>query len=55
MIVFSSKGSRPLENMMSGGDLDGDVYMIMWDKDLVEGAKKGYPKKKEAEKREKQR
>jgi RNA-dependent RNA polymerase len=55
VIVFPCRGSRPLQNMMSGGDLDGDVYMIMWDKDLVQGAKKGYPDKKAAEKREKER
>ena len=27
-IVFSSKGSRPLPNMLSGGDLDGDLFQI---------------------------
>jgi hypothetical protein len=54
VIVFPSKGSRPLQNMMSGGDLDGDVYMIMWDRDLVQGAKEGYPAKKAAEQRAKE-
>ena len=39
VIVFPSKGARPLQNMISGGDLDGDVYMCIWDKDLVDAVK----------------
>mmetsp|Transcript_29111 Transcript_29111/g.43875 ORF Transcript_29111/g.43875 Transcript_29111/m.43875 type:complete len:111 (-) Transcript_29111:1382-1714(-) len=35
VIVFSSKGDRPPPNMMSGGDLDGDVYFITWDEELL--------------------
>ena len=35
VIVFPAKGARPLQNMMSGGDLDGDVYMIIWDQKIV--------------------
>ena len=33
-IVFSSKGERDLPSMLSGGDLDGDLYNIIWDKSL---------------------
>jgi RNA-dependent RNA polymerase len=36
VIVFSSKGHRPEQNKISGGDLDGDVYMTIWDKEFVE-------------------
>ena len=39
VIVFPTKGDRPLQNKMSGGDLDGDVYMCIWDKQLVDGVK----------------
>lgn len=35
VIVFSSQGIRPEQHKMSGGDLDGDVYMCIWDKELV--------------------
>ena len=35
VIVFPTKGKRPLQNMMSAGDLDGDVYMCIWDEALV--------------------
>ena len=35
VIVFPVVGERPLQNQMSGGDLDGDVYMIIWDEKLV--------------------
>lgn len=31
VVVFSSKGKRPVCNMMAGGDLDGDVYFVSWD------------------------
>lgn len=30
VVVFPSTGERPLCNMMSGGDLDGDVYFVCW-------------------------
>jgi len=30
VVVFPSTGDRPLCNMMSGGDLDGDVYFVCW-------------------------
>lgn len=36
VVVFSSKGERPSCNMMAGGDLDGDVYFVGWDKELVD-------------------
>ncbi|KAH6976978.1 RNA dependent RNA polymerase-domain-containing protein [Ilyonectria sp. MPI-CAGE-AT-0026] len=32
-IVFSQKGTRDLPSMLSGGDLDGDIYNIIWDRD----------------------
>lgn len=32
-IVFSQKGERDLPSMLSGGDLDGDRYYIIWDPD----------------------
>ncbi len=35
VVVFSRKGSQPDQNKMSGGDLDGDVYTVIWDRDLV--------------------
>ncbi|CDW77053.1 rna-directed rna polymerase [Stylonychia lemnae] len=36
VIVFSSKGDRPQCNKMAGGDLDGDVYFVCWDKMLLD-------------------
>ena len=36
VVVFSSKGERPTCNMMSGGDLDGDVYFVCWDQQLIQ-------------------
>lgn len=39
VIVFSSKGSRPAAHKMSGGDLDGDVFMAIWDKSILEHLK----------------
>ncbi|KAJ3470136.1 hypothetical protein MRS44_000235 [Fusarium solani] len=30
-IVFSQKGDRDLPSQLSGGDLDGDLYNIIWD------------------------
>lgn len=34
VIVFSQNGERPLCNMLSGGDLDGDLYQIIFDPEL---------------------
>ena len=36
MIVFSTLGERPDFTKMSCGDLDGDTYLVIWDKELVD-------------------
>jgi hypothetical protein len=38
-IVFSQKGERDLPSCLSGGDLDGDIYGIIWDQEAVQGCK----------------
>jgi RNA-dependent RNA polymerase len=35
VVVFPCKGYRPESHKMSGGDLDGDVYMVIWDETLT--------------------
>ncbi|KAK8155980.1 RNA dependent RNA polymerase-domain-containing protein [Phyllosticta citrichinensis] len=35
VLVFPQTGDRDLPNMCSGGDLDGDDYVVIWDKSLV--------------------
>ncbi|KAL1890229.1 hypothetical protein Sste5346_008383 [Sporothrix stenoceras] len=35
-IVFSSKGVRDLPSQLSGGDLDGDIFNIIWDPEVCE-------------------
>ena len=35
VVVFPSTGDRDLASMCSGGDLDGDDYMVLWDRDLI--------------------
>jgi RNA-dependent RNA polymerase len=35
VVVFPSTGDRPVPNMLSGGDLDGDDFFIIWDEQLI--------------------
>ena len=36
VIFFSTEGSRPDPDKMSGGDLDGDLYLVIWDQRILE-------------------
>lgn len=34
-IIFPTKGHRPHADESSGGDLDGDMFFVSWDCDLI--------------------
>ncbi|KAN0061910.1 hypothetical protein ACQY0O_005905 [Thecaphora frezii] len=36
VIIFSTKGKRPLADLLSGGDYDGDLIRCFWDPRIVE-------------------
>lgn len=38
-IVFSKWGARDLPSQLSGGDLDGDLFNVIWDTDVVDHIK----------------
>lgn len=35
VVVFPQTGDRAVTSMCSGGDLDGDDYLVIWDQDLI--------------------
>lgn len=35
VVVFSQHGDRDIPSMLSGGDLDGDLYNVIWDEALI--------------------
>ncbi|KAF2014265.1 RdRP-domain-containing protein [Aaosphaeria arxii CBS 175.79] len=42
-IIFSQKGHRDLPSCLSGGDLDGDIYGVIWDRDAVQQCIRVFP------------
>jgi RNA dependent RNA polymerase len=34
-VVFPAEGSRPHPSQLSGGDLDGDIYFVLFDDTLL--------------------
>lgn len=42
-LVFPQKGDRPHTNEASGSDLDGDLYFVTWDENLIPPSKKSWP------------
>jgi RNA-dependent RNA polymerase len=43
VVVFSQQGERDLPSMLSGGDLDGDDYLVIWDSDVVSNVENNKP------------
>ena len=35
VVVFPTRGDRDIPSMLSGGDLDGDDFFVLWNKDLL--------------------
>ena len=35
VVVFPSKGDKPVPSLLSGGDLDGDDFFVIWDQTLM--------------------
>uniref|UniRef100_A0AC34Q7I0 RNA-dependent RNA polymerase n=1 Tax=Panagrolaimus sp. JU765 TaxID=591449 RepID=A0AC34Q7I0_9BILA len=35
VLIFPTVGGRPIQDQISGGDLDGDEYVVFWDPDLM--------------------
>ncbi|PHH88842.1 hypothetical protein CDD83_6984 [Cordyceps sp. RAO-2017] len=35
VVIFSTKGRTPLADLLSGGDYDGDLAWVCWDRDIV--------------------
>ena len=35
VLVFSKHGARPIPQIIGGGDLDGDLYFVCWEKKLI--------------------
>ncbi len=43
VVIFSSIGQRPDQHKLSCGDLDGDTYSVMWDKEMVKAFLGNFP------------
>ncbi|KAI0198876.1 RNA dependent RNA polymerase-domain-containing protein [Astrocystis sublimbata] len=41
-IAFSQKGDRDLPSQLSGGDLDGDIFNVIWDSMAVNGCQREF-------------
>ncbi|KAK4798218.1 hypothetical protein SAY86_030544 [Trapa natans] len=42
-LIFPQNGERPHTNEASGSDLDGDLYFVTWDGDLIPPSRKSWP------------